>query len=176
MTPFLRLSGIHKRSGPVAALSGVDEAVYPGEVLGLLGGNAAGKSTLMRTVGGVHSPTEDRIELDGKTPNRLTAPQSIAAGIGVVHPELSKFDTLAVAENIFLGLMPSQGGPLRLVDTCATNRDADALLGRLGSTLSGATPLARLALAHLALWPDLRCQAAARARISSTSTWAAGVN
>lgn len=151
MTPFLRLTGIHKRFGAVAALSGVDLAVYPGEVLGLVGENGAGKSTLMRVIGGVHAPTEGRIELDGESLDRLTVPRSIAAGIAFVHQELSNFDNLTVAENIFMGRMPARGGPLRLVDTRRLNRDADELLERLGATFSGATPLARLSLAQMQL-------------------------
>jgi len=151
MTPFLRLTGIHKRFGTVAALSGVDLAVYPGEVLGLVGENGAGKSTLMRIIGGVHAPTGGRIELDGESLDRLTVPRSISAGIAFVHQELSNFDNLTVAENIFMGRMPARGGPLRLVDTRRLNRDADELLELLGATFSGATPLARLSLAQMQL-------------------------
>lgn len=151
MTAFLRLSGIHKRFGPVAALSGVDLAVGPGEVLGLVGENGAGKSTLMRIIGGVHAPSEGRIEIDGVSMDRLTVPRAIAAGIAFVHQELSNFDNLTVAENIFLGRMPTRGGPLRLVDTRAMNADADALLDRLGATFSGDTALSRLSLAQMQL-------------------------
>ena len=151
MTAFLRLSGIHKRFGPVTALSGVDLAVGPGEVLGLVGENGAGKSTLMRIIGGVHAPSEGRIEIDGVAVDRLTVPRAIAAGIAFVHQELSNFDNLTVAENIFLGRMPTSGGPLRLVDTRTLNADADALLARLGATFRAATPLSRLSLAQMQL-------------------------
>jgi ribose transport system ATP-binding protein len=149
MTAFLRLSGIHKRFGPVAALSGVDLAVSPGEVLGLVGENGAGKSTLMQIIGGVHAPSAGRIELDGEELDRLTVPRSIAAGIAFVHQELSNFDNLTVAENIFLGRMPIRGGPFRLVDVPAMNRRADALLQRLGATFSGDVPLSGLSLAQM---------------------------
>jgi ribose transport system ATP-binding protein len=151
MTPFLRLTGIHKSFGPVAALSGVNLAVYPGEVLGLVGENGAGKSTLMRIIGGVHAPSAGRIELDGEELDRLTVPRSIAAGIAFVHQELSNFDNLTVAENIFLGRMPARGGPLRLVDTRTMNHNADTLLQRLGATFSGDAPLSRLSLAQMQL-------------------------
>ena len=151
MTPILRLSGIHKRFGGVTALAGVDLMVNPGEVLGLVGENGAGKSTLMRVIGGVHQPDAGVIELDGESHDRLTVPRSIAAGIAFVHQELSNFDNLTVAENIFLGRMPTFGGPLRLVDTRRMIADADALLARLGATFTGDTPLSRLSLAQMQL-------------------------
>jgi ribose transport system ATP-binding protein len=151
MTPFLRLIGIHKRFASIAALAGVDLAVYPGEVLGLVGENGAGKSTLMRIIGGVHAPSEGRIQIDGVEVDRLTVARSIAAGIAFVHQELSNFDNLTVAENIFLGRMPTRYGPLRLVDTRALNTNADALLSRLGATFTGETPLSKLSLAQMQL-------------------------
>ncbi|HLQ18181.1 MAG TPA: sugar ABC transporter ATP-binding protein [Tabrizicola sp.] len=149
MTPLLRLTGIHKSFGPATALAGVDLVVHPAEVLGLVGENGAGKSTLMRIIGGVHAPSAGQIELDGEVMDRLTVPRSIAAGIAFVHQELSNFDNLTVAENIFLGRMPTRGGPLRLVDVSAMNRDADAILRRLGATFPANSPLARLSLAQM---------------------------
>jgi ribose transport system ATP-binding protein len=151
MTPILRLTGISKTFGPVAALSAVNLTVSAGEVLGLVGENGAGKSTLMRIIGGVHAPTEGRIEIDGTAIERLTVHRSIAAGIAFVHQELSNFDNLTVAENIFLGRMPTRGGPMRLVDTRTLNAKADALLSRLGATFAGDTPLYRLSLAQMQL-------------------------
>lgn len=151
MIPFLRLSGIHKRFASIAALSGVDLTIAPGEVLGLVGENGAGKSTLMRIIGGVHAPSDGVIELDGIALDRLTVPRSIAAGIAFVHQELSNFDNLTVAENIFLGRMPTRYGPLRLVDTRVMNRDADTLLERLGATFTADTPLSQLSLAQMQL-------------------------
>jgi ribose transport system ATP-binding protein len=120
-------------------------------VLGLVGENGAGKSTLMRIIGGVHAPSEGRIELDGETLDRLTVPRSIAAGIAFVHQELSNFDNLTVAENIFLGRMPTRGGPLRLVDVRAMTRSAEQVLDRLGATFGGDTPLSHLSLAQMQL-------------------------
>lgn len=148
MQPFLRLTGIEKRFAGIAALSGVDLDVRRGEVLGLVGENGAGKSTLMRVIGGVHAPDAGSIMLDGRALTRLTVPQSIAAGIAFVHQELSDFDNLTVAENIFLGRMPSRGGPLRLVDGARMLRAAEVLLARLGATFSAASPLSRLSLAQ----------------------------
>ncbi|MDR7124437.1 sugar ABC transporter ATP-binding protein [Pseudotabrizicola sp. 4114] len=151
MTPVIQLTGIHKRFGVVPALSGVDLHVSQGEVLGLVGENGAGKSTLMRVIGGVYVPDSGRIVLDGVEVDRLSVQRSMAARIAFVHQELSNFDNLTVAENIFLGRMPTRFGPLRLVDTKTMNRHADVLLARLGATFTGDTPLARLSLAQMQL-------------------------
>ncbi|HEU5393689.1 MAG TPA: ATP-binding cassette domain-containing protein, partial [Candidatus Methylomirabilis sp.] len=60
------MEGIVKRFGAVEALKGVDLDLWGGEVLGLVGDNAAGKSTLMKVLTGVHQPDGGRIFLEGR--------------------------------------------------------------------------------------------------------------
>ncbi|NBX42782.1 MAG: ATP-binding cassette domain-containing protein, partial [Rhodobacteraceae bacterium] len=64
--PYLRVENLVKRFGPFTALGGVDLEVFPGEVHCLLGDNGAGKSTLIKTLAGVHQPTEGKIYIEGK--------------------------------------------------------------------------------------------------------------
>ena len=63
--PRIRLTGIRKRFGSIEALRGVDLELFPGEVLGLVGDNAAGKSTLTKIIAGAYVPDAGTIELDG---------------------------------------------------------------------------------------------------------------
>ena len=99
-TPFLRLTGISKRFGGVQALQGIDWDVRPGEVHCLVGENGCGKSTLIKTVAGVHPPTTGTVEIEGQPVLPLTPGRARALGIQVIFQDLSLFPNLSVAENI----------------------------------------------------------------------------
>src|ERR1700755_152227 len=115
--PFLVLSGIRKAYPGVLALQGFSMSVAPGEVIGLVGENDAGKSTLMKILGGVIAPDGGTITIDGTEETSLTVAGSIRAGIAFVHQELNLFDNLDVAANVFIGREPRAGGVLNFVDT-----------------------------------------------------------
>ena len=87
--PILELSGIGKTFGGVTALTGVDFTLREGEVHGLIGENGAGKSTLMKIIAGVHAGYEGEMRLDGRPVHFRGAKDALAAGIGMVHQELS---------------------------------------------------------------------------------------
>jgi general nucleoside transport system ATP-binding protein len=103
-TPLLKLTGITKRYPGVVANSGVNLEVHPGQIHAVLGENGAGKSTLMKVIYGVVQPDEGHIEFLGK-PAHIPNPQlARALGISMVFQHFSLFDTLTVAENVWLGL------------------------------------------------------------------------
>ncbi len=146
--PFLRLTGVRKSYPGVVALAGLDLEVRAGEVIGLVGENGAGKSTMMKILGGVTAPDSGTIEIDGVPHQALTVNGSIRAGIAFVHQELNLFDNLDVAANVFIGREPRTGGMLNLVDTRA-QRDAVApLLKRLGARFAPGALVSRLSLAQ----------------------------
>ena len=64
--PLIQLSDIWKSFGAIQALRGVSLDIMPGETLGLLGDNAAGKSTLMKILTGVYQPDRGRIQVSGE--------------------------------------------------------------------------------------------------------------
>ena len=99
----LEMSGVTKSFGGVQALRGVDFVLRAGEVHGLVGENGAGKSTLMKIIAGVHSASSGRMLVDGREAHFRAPRDAIAAGIGMVHQELSTVPDLTVAENVFLG-------------------------------------------------------------------------
>src|SRR3979411_237408 len=105
--PLLELQGITKAFGGVEALRGVDFALSAGEIHGLVGENGAGKSTLMKIIAGVHAEFSGRFVLDGRETRFRSVRDARAAGIAMVHQELSVAPDLSVAENVFLGAQPT---------------------------------------------------------------------
>ncbi|WP_353234962.1 ABC transporter ATP-binding protein [Diaphorobacter ruginosibacter] len=102
--PRLQLNGITKRYPSVVANNSVSLTVLPGEVHAILGENGAGKSTLMKIIYGAVKPDEGGIVIDGK-PVQIRNPQEARQlGIAMVFQHFSLFDTLTVAENVWLGL------------------------------------------------------------------------
>ena len=100
----LHLSGISKQYPAVKANDGVSLRVRPGEIHAVLGENGAGKSTLMKIIYGAVQPDEGEIRFDGR-PVRVASPaMARALGISMVYQHFSLFDTLTVAENVWLGL------------------------------------------------------------------------
>ncbi|MCS4509245.1 ABC transporter ATP-binding protein [Xylophilus ampelinus] len=105
--PRLQLTGITKRYPAVVANSGVSLLVRPGETHAVLGENGAGKSTLMKVIYGSVKPDEGGVLFDGR-PVQVKNPQEARAlGIAMVFQHFSLFDTLTVAENVWLGLEKS---------------------------------------------------------------------
>src|SRR3954465_8617113 len=100
--PLLELTGISKSFGGVAALRDVDFTLRAGEIHGLVGENGAGKSTLMKIIAGVHAHYQGRMTLGGRAGHFRSARDALAAGIGMVHQELSVVPDLSVAENVYL--------------------------------------------------------------------------
>ncbi len=103
-TPRLQLSGITKRYPAVVANSDVSLTVQPGETHAVLGENGAGKSTLMKIIYGSVKPDEGQVSFNGKTVHIRNPQEARALGISMVFQHFSLFDTLTVAENVWLGL------------------------------------------------------------------------
>ena len=100
---LLELSGISKSFGPIKALSDVDFAVGRGEIVGLMGDNGAGKSTMVKLIAGNFPPSAGRIVLDGEAMQFRTPADARAAGIETIYQDLALCDNLSAADNIFLG-------------------------------------------------------------------------
>ena len=102
--PRLQLSGISKSYPGVVANSGISLDVLPGQIHAVLGENGAGKSTLMKIIYGSVKPDSGSVAIDGQ-PVVIRNPQEARAlGISMVFQHFSLFDTLTVAENVWLGL------------------------------------------------------------------------
>jgi simple sugar transport system ATP-binding protein len=121
---------IRKRFGMVHALQGVTLRVAPGEVVGLVGDNAAGKSTLMKVLAGTYIADGGEIWIDGE-PTRYTTPREAQQlGIEMVYQDLALCDDIDVAGNIFLGREPRLAAGL-LLDKKRMHAEARRLLDSL---------------------------------------------
>lgn len=102
--PRLQLSGITKRYPGVVANRAVSLTVAPGEVHAVLGENGAGKSTLMKIIYGSVKPDEGSVAFNGRPVSVRNPQEARRLGISMVFQHFSLFDTLTVAENVWLGL------------------------------------------------------------------------
>jgi ABC-type sugar transport system ATPase subunit len=107
----VQIEKLSKSFGPVQVLRGVDLVLRAGEVHALMGENGAGKSTLMKVLSGTypHGDYAGKILLDGKEARFHAPADAAAAGISIIHQELSAFPDLTVAENLVVGRWPKSG-------------------------------------------------------------------
>ena len=123
--PRLRLEGISKSYPGVVANSDIALSVLPGQIHAVLGENGAGKSTLMKIIYGSVKLDAGSIAMNGQ-PVLVRNPQEARAlGISMVFQHFSLFDTLTVAENVWLGL----GKHLKLADVSRRIRDTTQAYG-----------------------------------------------
>ena len=134
--PVLRLTSITRSFGPVTALKGISLEIRQGEVIGLVGENGAGKSSLLKILAGIVAPSAGRIEINGAVCNFKGPKDAFRAGVGVVHQEQSLFTNLTVGENIDQHRDPD-GFIERLGfrDWKRVNREATVALDRIGVKL-----------------------------------------
>jgi fructose transport system ATP-binding protein len=111
LLPVLESQGLVKTYGSVVALDHVDFAVYPGEVLGVIGDNGAGKSTLVRCLSGAELADAGTIRLDGVDVWFRTAREARFAGINAVYQSLQANQAMAIATNLFRDREQSRPGP-----------------------------------------------------------------
>ena len=109
--PRLQLTGITKAYPAVVANSAISLTVLPGEIHAVLGENGAGKSTLMKIIYGAVKPDAGTVQVDGRSVVIHNPQQARALGIAMVFQHFSLFDTLSVAENVWLGLDKSLSLP-----------------------------------------------------------------
>ena len=101
--PLLELRGVNTHYGAVHILKDVDLAIYPGELVCLLGGNASGKSTTLKTLLGMVTPTPGDVVLDGEIVTHQSTSYRVERGVTMVPENRRLFKRLSVKENLELG-------------------------------------------------------------------------
>lgn len=132
-TPLIEVRNISKYFGSVIALSDVSMAVDAGEVMCLLGDNGAGKSTLIKTLSGVHKPSEGQYLVEGKPVNFESPRDALNQGIATVYQDLAMIPLMSISRNFFLGSEPTKGvGPFRRFDVKLADRVAREEMAKMG--------------------------------------------
>ncbi|SMR83948.1 monosaccharide ABC transporter ATP-binding protein, CUT2 family [Aliiroseovarius halocynthiae] len=102
-TPLVELVDIEKHFGGVRAVNGVSADLYPGEVVGVLGHNGAGKSCLMRILSGAMMPSHGQIRVRGEDAHIASPHDARDLGIETIYQTLALADHLDAPSNLFLG-------------------------------------------------------------------------
>ncbi len=146
MQHSLEFQHISKVFPGVRALDDISFKAYGGEVLAFLGENGAGKSTLLKTLNGDYQPTEGKYLLDGEEKHFKTPHEALEAGISVIYQERQILLELSVAENIFLGRMPS--GRFGIIDKAKANQMAARVIEEFGLPIKPTTKVKDLSIAY----------------------------
>ena len=132
--PLVAMKEIRKSFGAVQALKGVDLILRRNEVLGLIGDNAAGKSTLMKVLSGAYVSDGGEILFEGEKVHIAKPEDSRNLGIEMVYQDFALAGNIDVAGNIFLGrerVLGGLGRLLRVLDRRGMEKEARQLLERL---------------------------------------------
>ena len=137
---MLQLQNVNTHYGPIHILQDVNIEVYEGEIVSLLGGNACGKSTTLKTILGIVRPTSGDVLFCGERMNERPTSYRVERGMAVVPENRRIFGTMTVRENLLMGAYLRR-------DRVAANEDLDRVLtlfprlgdrlGQPGGTLSG---------------------------------------
>jgi len=128
----LRGENIVKRFGAVTALNGVSLHLKRGEMLGILGDNGAGKSTMIKILTGYQQPTTGTLAINGQQVVLKSVDHARALGIECVYQDLALVPGLSIYHNMFLNREPLRAGPFRLLDNGAMRRRAAEALEDIG--------------------------------------------
>lgn len=136
--PIIHMENIKKHYGNVIALNGVTFDVRAGECHCLLGDNGAGKSTFIKTMSGVHKPTEGSITFEGKPLSFNSPRDAMEAGIATVFQDLAMIPLMSVTRNFFMGREPTRGrGLFKRFDLETANEITMTEMRKMGINLRG---------------------------------------
>ena len=128
-TPIIEMRGIQKHFGAVHALRNVNFSLMPGEILGLVGDNSAGKSTLMKVMTGAYQRDDGDVLFNSASTQFRSPQESRDVGIEMIYQDFALCGNMDVGQNIFLGRWPRKYG--LFVDREKMYAEASTVLKRL---------------------------------------------
>ena len=141
---ILSIRGMSKSFGRNKVLNHIDLNVKPGSIMGLMGENGAGKSTMMKCLFGTYQKDEGTIVLDGKEVNFSGPKDALENGVAMVHQELNQCLERNVIDNLFLGRYPKNS--LGVVDEGRMKKEASDLFRKLGITVNLTQPMKKMSV------------------------------
>lgn len=145
--PLVELQDIWKSFGAIRALRGVSVDVRRGETLGLLGDNAAGKSTLMKILTGVYQPDRGQIRVVGQSVVFDRPSESRQRGIEMIYQDFALAENLDIRANIFLGREMRKsylGGLVKVLDNRTMESESQRVIGSLDLQMNPRLKVRRL--------------------------------
>ena len=140
----LTVTNIDKSYAGVQVLHSVSFSVPAGEVVGLIGENGAGKSTISSIIAGVVQPDSGKMTIDGASYNPGNPAEAISNGVALIHQEIRMIPELSIAENIYLGRLPMKNGR---VDSAKLYADSTEVLKKLGVNIDPRRKIRGLSIA-----------------------------
>jgi simple sugar transport system ATP-binding protein len=132
--PVLELKNIAKHFGAIEAVAGVDLALEPGEIVGLMGDNGAGKSTLVKIIAGNFPPSSGELLIQGKPVHFHRPVEARQQGIEIVYQDLALCNNLTASANVFLARERHQRvGPIKVLHDKIMHGRAGELFAELKS-------------------------------------------
>ena len=101
--PVLEFRGVHTHYGPVHILKDVNISIREGQIVCLLGGNASGKTTTLKTILGMVAPTAGEVVIAGRTVNGWSTADIVKLGVSMVPENRRLFKRMTVRENLEIG-------------------------------------------------------------------------
>ena len=135
-----------KSFGRNKVLNHINLNVKPGSIMGLMGENGAGKSTMMKCLFGTYQKDEGTIILDGKEVNFSGPKDALENGVAMVHQELNQCLERSVVDNLFLGRYPKNS--LGVIDEGRMKKEASDLFRKLGITVNLTQPMKRMSVSQ----------------------------
>ena len=142
----LSIRGMSKSFGRNRVLDHIDLDLKPGTVMGLMGENGAGKSTMMKCLFGTYQKDEGTIFLEGKEINFSGPKEALENGIAMVHQELNQCLERNVKDNLFLGRYPTNA--FGVVDEDRMKKKSSELFRKLGMTVNLDTPMRNMSVSQ----------------------------
>ena len=143
---ILSIRGMSKSFGRNRVLDHINLDVKPGTVMGLMGENGAGKSTMMKCLFGTYQKDEGTIFLNGKEVNFSGPKDALENGIAMVHQELNQCLERNVMDNLFLGRYPVNS--VGVVDEGRMKKEASELFRKLGMTVNLTQPMRNMSVSQ----------------------------